>query len=129
MNSEFEHSEITRKIIGCAMEVHNCIGSGFQEVIYQRALALEFTRHEFSYSRETQMQIYYKFDLIGSRRVDFLVENQISVEIKAMINLDQVHLAQALNYLEAFNLRVGLLLNFVSMRLEFHRLHNRKLKM
>ena len=75
------------------------------------------------------MLIYYKYDVIGSRRVDFLVENQISVEIKEMINLDPVHLAQALNYLEAFNLRVGLLLNFVSMRLEFHRLHNRKLKM
>lgn len=123
---EYKYSELTGKIIGCAMEVHNILGNGFQEVIYQRALSLEFTLQNITHEREYEMPIFYKENHIGTRRVDFLVENKISVEIKALIKLEPVHLAQAINYLEAYNLEVGLLINFGNTKLEFHRLQNKK---
>lgn len=110
------------------MEVHNVLGTGFQEVIYQRALALEMKSQELTFDREFEMPIHYKNNEIGTRRVDFLVEGKISVEIKAMISTDSVHLAQAINYLEAYNLEVGLLINFGNIRLDFHRLINKKYK-
>ena len=123
-----KEEEITYKIIGCAMKVHNTLGNGFQEVIYQRALVMEFTLQGLNFSREHEMPIYYKNKHIGTRRVDFLVEDVISVEIKAVINLEDVHLAQAINYLEAYNLEVGLLINFGSKSLTFKRLTNSKFK-
>lgn len=123
---EYKYSELTGKIIGCAMEVHNILGNGFQEVIYQRALSLEFTLQNIAHEREYEMPIFYKENHIGTRRVDFLVENKISVELKALITLEPVHLAQAINYLEAYNLEVGLLINFGNTKLEFHRLQNKK---
>src|SRR6187431_1423985 len=92
-------SEITRTIIGCAMKVHSTLGNGFQEVIYQRALELEFLACKVEYSREHEMPIFYRNERIGTRRVDFLVEGRISVELKALITLEPVHLAQAKNYL------------------------------
>lgn len=111
IKAEYKYSELTGKIIGCGMEVHKILGNGFQEVIYQRALALEFELHELRFSREFEMPIYYKENHIGTRRADFLVEDKISVELKALIKLEDVHLAQAINYLEAYNLEIGLLLN------------------
>jgi GxxExxY protein len=123
---EYKYSELTGKIIGCAMEVHNILGNGFQEVIYQRALSLEFTLQNIAHEREYEMPIFYKESHIGTRRVDFLVENNISVELKSLIKLEPVHLAQAINYLEAYNLEVGLLINFGNTKLEFHRLQNKK---
>lgn len=128
IKTEYKFSDLTGKIIGCAMEVHNGLGNGFQEVIYQRALAIEFDFHKIQFERETEMPVFYKDKNIGSRRVDFLVENKICVELKALTRLEDVHLAQAINYLEAFNLEIGLLLNFGNTRLEFHRLHNNKFK-
>jgi GxxExxY protein len=128
IKSENKYSDLTGKIIGCSMEVHNILGNGFQEVIYQRALAHEMTLQGISYDREFEMLIHYKNKAIGSRRVDFLVEGRISVEIKAMITTDSVHLAQAINYLEAYNLEIGLLINFGNVRLDFHRLINKKFK-
>jgi GxxExxY protein len=128
IKSEYKYSDLTGKIIGCSMEVHNILGNGFQEVIYQRALAHEMTLQGISYDREFEMPIHYKNKAIGSRRVDFLVEGKISVEIKAMISTDSVHLAQAINYLEAYNLEIGLLINFGNVRLDFHRLINKKFK-
>lgn len=128
IKSEYKYSELTGKIIGCAMEVHNILGNGFQEVIYQRALAYEMQLQGLSFDREFEMPIYYKQNSIGSRRVDFLIENKISVEIKALITTESVHLAQAINYLEAYNLEVGLLINFGNIRLDFHRLINKKFK-
>lgn len=128
IKSEYKYSELTGKIIGCAMEVHNIFGNGFQEVIYQRALAYEMQLQGLSFDREFEMPIYYKQNSIGSRRVDFLIENKISVEIKALITTESVHLAQAINYLEAYNLEVGLLKNFGNIRLDFHRLVNKKFK-
>jgi GxxExxY protein len=120
-----KYEELTHTIIGCAMEVHNTIGNGFQEVIYQRALAHELGLKKMYFEREFEMPVMYKELRIGTRRVDFLVEEQISVEIKALIELEDVHLAQAMNYLEVYNLEIGLLINFGARSLEFKRLHNR----
>ncbi len=121
-NNQYPDSELTGKIIGCAMEVHKDMGNGFQEVIYQRSLALEMTHQGLSFSREHEMDIYYKGAMVGTRRVDFLVEGKIMVELKAIIELEDVHLAQGINYLEAYNMEVGLLINFGSAKLQFRRL-------
>jgi len=110
------------------MEVHKVLGNGFQEVIYQRALGWEMASRDLSFEREYSMEIFYKSMPVGTRRVDFLVENVIAVELKAVTELLDVHLAQALNYLEAYNLEVGLLLNFGGKSLEFRRLVNSKYK-
>jgi GxxExxY protein len=125
---EYKFSDLTGKIIGCAMEVHNYLGNGFQEVIYQRALAYEMELNKILFAREVEMPIYYKQKDIGTRRVDFLIDEKICLEIKAQTKLEPVHLAQAINYLEAFNLEVGLLINFGNTKLEFHRLQNKKFK-
>ena len=115
-------------IIGCAMKVHTALGNGFQEVIYQRALVIEMSDKDLTFSREHEMPIYYKDRRIGTRRVDFLVEGVVSVELKALTKLEDVHLAQAINYLEAYDLEIGLLINFGSRSLEFKRLNNKKFK-
>ena len=116
--------EITRKIIGCAMKVHSTLGNGFQEVIYQRALAIEMEKQSLSFKREMEMTIFYEGIDIGTRRVDFFVEENIMVELKALIKLEDVHLAQAMNYCQAYNLPIGLLINFGSKSLEFKRVYN-----
>ena len=121
IKNEYPLSELTGKIIGCAMEVHKTLGNGFQEVIYQRALALEMDLQGLDFSREHEMEIAYKGEVIGTRRVDFFVEGQVMVEIKAIIQLEDVHLAQAINYLEAYGLDIGLLINFGSRSLQFKR--------
>ena len=108
------------------MSVHSTLKNGFQEVIYQKALEIEMRDQGISFTREFEMPIYYKAQQIGTRRVDFLVEGVISVELKALIQLEKVHLAQALNYLEAYNLEIGLLINFGSSSLDFRRLKNKK---
>ncbi len=126
--SELKYKEITEKIIGAAMKVHAALGNGFQEVIYQRALEIEFAYAGLKFEREFNMKIYYRNEEVGERRVDFFVENVIMVELKALINLENVHLAQAKNYLEAYNIEVGLLLNFGSVSLQFKRLGNQKYK-
>jgi GxxExxY protein len=121
-----KYEDLTRKIIGCAMKVHSTLGNGFQEVIYQRALAIEMEKQGLSFVREMEMPIFYEEHNIGTRRVDFFVENLIMVELKAIIQLENVHLAQAKNYLEAYNMEVGLLINFGSISLTFKRLENSK---
>ena len=123
-----KYEELTKKIIGCAMTVHTTLGNGFQEVIYQRCLSIEFTEAKLNFKRELEMPIFYKGYDVGLRRVDFLVEEKIMVELKAIINLEDVHLAQALNYLEAYNLEIELLINFGARSLEFKRLYNKKYK-
>ena len=120
-SKSYKHSDITGKVIGCAMEVHRYFGNGFQEVIYQRALSLEMQQQGLNFSREHEMQIHYKGVEIGTRRVDFFVEEKVMVEIKAVIQLEDVHLAQAINYLEAYGLEIGLLINFGSRSLQFKR--------
>jgi GxxExxY protein len=108
-----KYQDLTHKIIGCAMEVHKQIGNGFQEVIYQRALAIEMEYARLAFEREKEMPVFYREQQIGTRRVDFFVENCIMVELKALIRLEDVHLAQAMNYLEAYNMEVGLLINMI----------------
>jgi GxxExxY protein len=121
INKNYKYSDITEKIIGCAIEVHRNLGNGFQEVIYQRALAIEMEMQDMKFSREYEMDIFYKDQKIGNRRVDFLVEDKIMVELKAIIQLDDVHLAQAINYLEAYQMEIGLLINFGNTTLQFKR--------
>ena len=122
VNPEYKFSDLTEKIIGCCMKVHNKLGKGFQEVIYQRALALEMDKINLGFTRELEMPIFYDEVEIGARRVDFLVEEKVLVELKAITKLENVHLAQALNYIEAFKLEIGLLINFGNTKLEFRRL-------
>ena len=128
INEKYKYSELTSKSIGCAITVHKTLGNGFQEVIYQRALAIEMQLAGISFTREFEMPIFYKKEQIGTRRVDFLVESIISVELKATTKLEDVHFAQAINYLEAYNLEIGLLINFGETSLNFKRLTNKKYK-
>lgn len=120
-------NDITHKIIGCAMKVHSTLGNGFQEVIYQRALAIEMRYADLSFEREMEMPIFYREEHIGTRRVDFYVEACVMVELKAMEKIEDVHKAQAINYLEAYQMADGLLINFGGRSLEFKRLYNKKI--
>ncbi|MBS3915877.1 MAG: GxxExxY protein [Bacteroidetes bacterium] len=119
-----KHRDITERIIGAAFEVHKFFGNGFQEVIYQRALAYEFHCAKLNFAREIEQEIFYKKlkKPIGIRRADFVVEGIVMIEIKAVTRLEDVHLAQALNYLKAYKLEIGLLINFGSKSMEFRRL-------
>lgn len=120
--------DLTYKIIGCAMKVHNTLGNGFQEVIYQRALAIELRNSGIEFLREQEIPIYYEGENIGTRRVDFMVEGEVLVELKALIKIEDVHLAQGLNYLVAYKLDKGLLINFGAQSLEVKRLRHPKNK-
>lgn len=123
-----EFNDCTSKVIGCAMKVHYTLGNGFQEVIYQRALEIEMKLDGLEFQREMEMPIFYREQQIGTRRVDSFVDGKIMVELKAFIQLEYVHLAQAINYLEAYNMQTGLLVNFGSKSLTFKRLFNKKHK-
>lgn len=126
IDSRYKHSELTSRVIGCSMEVHRRLGNGFQEVIYQRALAIELAGAGIAFRREVDMPIFYRGQQIGTRRVDFLIEDVVSTELKAIITLEDVHLAQAINYLEAYNIEIGLLINFGARSLQFKRVVNSK---
>lgn len=119
--------KLTHKIIGCAMQVHSTLGNGFQEVIYQRCLAVELTLEGITYEREKEMPIFYRDLKIGTRRVDFFVENSVMVELKAVGKLEYAHKAQAINYCEAYNIADGLIINFGKTSLEFNRVYNKYL--
>ena len=121
MEKKYKYQELTHKIIGASMEVHRYLGNGFQEVVYQRALAIEFALQGINYEREKVMPLVYKGHDIGTRRVDFFIEEIIMLEIKAVSQLEDVHLAQAINYLEAYGLEIGLLINFGNTSLQFKR--------
>ena len=128
IKEQYKYSELTSKIIGCSITVHKTLGNGFQEVIYQRAMEIEMQLAGIRFHREYDMPIYYREIQIGTRRVDFLVEEAISVELKAITKLEDIHFAQAINYLEAYNLEIGLLINFGEISLNFKRLTNKKYK-
>ena len=121
VKEEYKYSDITGKIIRCAMEVHRLLGNGFQEVIYQRSLAIEMQMQGLEFEREKEMPLQYKGFDVGTRRVDFFVMGKIMVELKAVKELEDVHLAQAINYLEAYGMEIGLLINFGSTSLQFKR--------
>ncbi|SFQ15605.1 GxxExxY protein [Parafilimonas terrae] len=124
---EDDIDKLTHRIIGCSMKVHSTLGNGFQEVIYQRALAIEFAYEGISFQRELEMPIFYRDEQVGTRRVDFFVEEKVMVELKAIEKLEGVHKAQAINYLEAFHIADGLLINFGNTSLDFKRLYNKKI--
>ena len=128
IKTEYKHSELTGRIIGCAMTVHTALGSGFKEIIYQKALAIELADQGINFIREKEMSIYFKNHLLGKRKVDFLVENTVCLELKARVQLDDDHLAQAINYLECSDREVGLLINFGSKSLQYKRLRNKQFK-
>ena len=117
-----KYEDLTHTIIGCSMKVHSTLGNGFQEVIYQRCLAIELKKTGLEFQRELEMPLFYDGHEVGARRADFVVANKVLVELKAVITLEDVHLAQALNYLKAYRLDVGLLINFGARKLEFKRL-------
>lgn len=121
-------NQLTHKVIGCAMEVHNQLGNGFQEVIYQRALSVEFGIRGVNFDREMEMSIFYKEKQIGKRRVDFFIEGCVMLEIKAVEQLSNAHKAQAINYCEAYQIADGLLINFGNTSLDFKRVFNKSLK-
>ena len=123
---DFKYKEITERIIGAAMRVHAALGNGFQELVYQQALDIELSDSGLRFAREFSMPLFYKGYAIGTRRVDFFVEEKIMLELKAVLQLENAHLAQAKNYLEAYNMEVGLLINFGGISLEFKRLRNQK---
>jgi len=127
MNQKID-DELTYIIIGCAMKVHSILGNGFQEVIYQRCLAIEMEKQGLDFVREQEIPIFYEGIEVGTRRVDFLVEEEVLVELKALIKLEDVHLAQGLNYLTAYNLDIGLLINFGAKSLEVKRLYRKNRK-
>ncbi len=119
--TEYKYSDITKTIIGSAMQVHSFLGNGFQEVIYQRCLAIEFAKADLEFMREVEIPIYYHDEAVGTRRADFLVDGKVLVEIKAITKLEEVHWAQILNYLRAYKIEVGLLINFGEKSLQFKR--------
>lgn len=121
-----EKDELTYKVIGCSMKVHNTLGNGFQEVIYQRCLAIELAKTGVSFTREQEHVIFYEGIGVGTRRADFIVENKLAVELKAIINLEEVHLAQAKNYTVAYDFPLGLLINFGSQSLQYKLIFNPK---
>ncbi len=121
IDEKYKYSELTGKIIGCAMELHKYLGNGFQEVVYQRALSIELNMQGITHVREQEMPLQYKGFDIGTRRVDFFIEDKIMLEIKAVKELEDVHLAQAINYLEAYGMEIGLLINFGNTSLQFKR--------
>jgi GxxExxY protein len=121
-----EKDELTYKVIGCAMKVHNTLSNGFQEVIYQRCLAIELTKAGVNFVREQEYTIFYEGIEVGKRRADFVIEEKLSVELKALINLEDVHLAQAKNYTIAYDFPLGLLINFGSQSLQYKLIFNPK---
>lgn len=121
INNKFYKSDITGNIIGCAQKVHKYLGNGFQEVIYQRALEIEFEKEKLKFEREKEMDIFYEDRLVGNRRVDFLVDGDVMVELKALTKLEDVNIAQLINYIEAYKVKVGLLINFGAKSLEVKR--------
>lgn len=128
MNHTDKINDLTHKVIGCAMQVHRVLGNGFQEVIYQRALSIELNHNSISHQREMEMDLHYRGQHIGTRRVDFFIEEQLMLEIKAIEKLEGVHKEQAINYCEAYNIADGLLINFGGQSLDFKRVFNKNLK-
>jgi len=119
-----EKDQLTFNIIGCAMKVHNTLGNGFQEVIYQRCLAIELERAGIEFGREVEQAIFYDGINVGTRRADFVIDNKVIVELKALINLEDVHLAQAKNYVVAYKFEKGLLINFGATSLQYKLIFN-----
>ena len=120
----YRHSDLTGKLIGCAMKVHRTIGAGFPELIYHRCLIIELKNSGIFCESEVEREIFYEGIKVGSRRLDLLINKKVIVELKAVHELDPLFYNQILNYLKIFNLEVGLLLNFGNTSLQFKRFIN-----
>ena len=123
VKAEYPLSDVTARIIAAATEVHRALGPGFEEVIYQRALARKLPVHNLEFSREVWIDVHYKGEKVGSKRVDFVID-EVMVEIKARAALEDVDFVQTLSYLKASGYKVGLLINFGSAKLQVKRLVN-----
>ena len=123
VKAEYLLSDVTARIIAAATKVHRTLGPGLEEVVYQRALALELPAHNFKFSREVWMDVCYKGAQVGRKRVDFVID-QVMVEIKAKAVLEDAAFAQTLSYLKTSGNKVGLLLNFGADKLQIKRLAN-----
>lgn len=128
IKEEYLYSDVTEKIIGICMKIHSTIGKGFPEYIYQRALEIELQRTQFTFQREKEWNVYYEGIQIGKRRIDFIVNDKVLIELKALSNFEPAHYNQVINYLQVFQLPIGLLINFGKDSLEFRRFTNNKLK-
>ena len=124
-----KYEPITEKIIGSAFEVHKHLGNGFQEVIYQRAMEIEMAGKNLSFKRDYEAPVFYKGNGVGLRRVYFLVEENILVELKAITEINEIHFAQVINYLEAFQLEIALLINFGEKSLRMKRFLNSRISL
>jgi len=124
MKSE-EINKLSNRIIGCAIKVHRSLGSGFREGIYSRALAYELEKNTISFARERSVKISYEGLPLGEHRLDFLIENELILEIKAAPEINSFHIAQILSYLKVSDKRLGLLLNFSGPTLQIKRIANR----
>jgi len=127
VDTRYPLSALTSRVIAAAHEVHRTLGPGFEEVIYQRALAKELPAHELEYAREVWIDVVYKGQKVGRKRVDFVIgdnSGEVLMEVKAKARLEEVDFIQTLSYLKASGQRVGLLINFGSKRLEVKRLAN-----
>lgn len=127
MGENYKYSDITGAVIGSAMKVHSELGNGFPELIYQRSLAIELKDQGINYKRELTMPLFYKGEKVGKRRVDFLVEDKVLVELKAISEINDTHFNQILNYLTAYQLEISLLINFGENSLKFKRFINSKI--
>ena len=121
---EYKHSELTGKIIGCAMKVHRVIGPGFPEIIYMRCLIIELKNSGLSCEAEVERDIYYEGIKVGSRRLDLLVDNKVIVELKAVTEVEPLFYNQIINYLKIFKIEIGLLINFGNISLQYRRFAN-----
>ena len=127
IKGNYKYSDLTEKIIGCSMKVHTFLGNGFPEVIYQRSLAIELEKSGINFKRELEQDIYYDNIKVGTRIVDFLIEDRVLVELKALGEINENHYSQVLNYLKAYKLEIGLLINFGAKSLQFKRFINSNL--
>ena len=127
IKGDYKYSDLTEKIIGCSMKVHTFLGNGFPEVIYQRSLAIELEKSGINFKRELEQNIFYDNIKVGTRIVDFLIEDKVLVELKALGEINENHYSQVLNYLKAYKLEVGLLINFGAKSLQFKRFINSNL--
>lgn len=128
IKEEYLYSDVTETIIGLCMKIHRTIGKGFPEYIYQRALEIELRQINFVFQREKEWNVYYEGIHIGKRRVDFIINENVLVELKAISHFEPSNYNQIINYLQAFNMPIGLLINFGKDSLEFKRFTNNKFK-
>lgn len=118
-------NDLTHKILACAMKVYNTLGNGFEDAVYQRALVIEMEFQGLSFEREKEMSIYYHDIEIGTHKVDFLIDKKLILDVKVVNELLPVHINQAVNYCEAYNIDDGLLVNFGKTSFEFKRVYKK----